>query len=240
MPDAGGPPYREIRAHYDDDFITVYQAYKTSIAEAAVATQKLSASPDFRPGRMTWIKPSWSWIMYRSGYSFKDPGQAHILAIKMKHEHFLRLLEQGVVANETRGADTSQSSTAPSTAGPQPPNDGQTHDTHQKPKTTHVRIQWDPERTPSLQTLPYRSIQIGIPAGLSRVWTEKWIAEIVDVTDKARALKSALDERPNLTLQELVDMDLVPPERPYPVDENIRSILQMDGREQTSKPNIDP
>jgi hypothetical protein len=233
MPEPASPPYREIRAHYDDDFITVYQAYKPSIAEAAIATQKLSASPDFRPGRMTWIKPSWSWIMYRSGYSFKDPGQARILALKMRHEHFLGLLEQGVVANEHRGADGNggQQGSAPST---EPRTSGD--EKQQRPRTSHVRIQWDPERTPGLQPLPYRSIQIGIPAGLSRTWTEKWIAEIEDVTDRARALKSALDESPELTLEELVGRDLVPVERPFPVPENLRSILQMDGLESTSKP----
>lgn len=52
-------PYRQIRALYDDDTVTVYQAYKRSIADAAVKQQRLNASPDFRPGRMTWIKPSW-------------------------------------------------------------------------------------------------------------------------------------------------------------------------------------
>jgi Domain of unknown function (DUF4291) len=59
-----GIPYRQIRALYDDETITVYQAYSSSIAIAAVKEQKLNASPDFRLGRMTWIKPSWCWMMY--------------------------------------------------------------------------------------------------------------------------------------------------------------------------------
>jgi len=58
-------PYRQIRAVYDEATITVYQAYSTSIAIAAVKEQKLSASPDFSGSRMTWIKPSWCWMMYR-------------------------------------------------------------------------------------------------------------------------------------------------------------------------------
>lgn len=57
-------PYRQIRALYDDETITVYQAYSTSIALAAVKEQKLNALPDFKLGRMTWIKPSWCWMMY--------------------------------------------------------------------------------------------------------------------------------------------------------------------------------
>jgi hypothetical protein len=56
-------PYRQIRALYDEETITVYQAYSSSIALAAVEHQKLNASPDFKLGRMTWIKPSWCWMM---------------------------------------------------------------------------------------------------------------------------------------------------------------------------------
>ena len=59
-------PYRQIRAVFDDETITVYQAYSASIAVAAVEQQKLNASPDFKLGRMTWIKPSWCWMMYFS------------------------------------------------------------------------------------------------------------------------------------------------------------------------------
>jgi hypothetical protein len=209
-----GPPYREIRAHYDDHFITVYQAYKSSIAEAAVATQKLNAAPDFRPGRMTWTKPSWSWMMYRAGYGFKDPGQAHILAIKMRHEHFLGLLERGVPSTEAQGLRESSDARHDKKHAP-------------KPKTKDVRIQWDPERTPQLHQLPYRSIQIGIPADISDVWTREWIAEIIDVTETAKALKTVLDKEPELTIPELVDMGLVPSERPYHVPEDIRRRLQM-------------
>lgn len=57
-------PYRQIRASYDDETITVYQAYSSSIAIPAVKEQRLNASPDFLLGRMTWIKPSWCWMMY--------------------------------------------------------------------------------------------------------------------------------------------------------------------------------
>lgn len=55
--------YRQIRALYDDQTVTVYQAYSAAIAIPAVRDQKLCASPDFKLGRMTWIKPSWCWMM---------------------------------------------------------------------------------------------------------------------------------------------------------------------------------
>jgi hypothetical protein len=62
----------------------VYQAYASAIAEhAAGRAQRLDASPAFKVGRMTWIKPSFLWCMYRSGWSHKDANQERILAIEM-------------------------------------------------------------------------------------------------------------------------------------------------------------
>ncbi|KAL8664081.1 MAG: hypothetical protein Q9202_003373 [Teloschistes flavicans] len=61
-------PYRQIRAHYDSETVTVYQAYSETIAIAAVEAQKLDASPDFKQDRMTWIKPSWAWTIVTPGH----------------------------------------------------------------------------------------------------------------------------------------------------------------------------
>ncbi|KAL6919366.1 hypothetical protein FSST1_003392 [Fusarium sambucinum] len=198
-------PYRQIRAHYNDTTITVYQAYKESIANAAVENQKLNASPDFKPGRMTWIKPSWAWMMYRSGYSFKDPGQSRILALRMKHQDFIHLLERGVLSSHVQKPDPGE----------------------KREKSNDVRIQWDPERTSKLDVLPHRSIQIGIPGALSEQWANEWIAGIEDVTDKARELKRVIDERPDITDEELLVLGLVFEERPYDVPESVYAKLEM-------------
>ncbi|KAK3939485.1 hypothetical protein QBC46DRAFT_387669 [Diplogelasinospora grovesii] len=202
-------PYRQIRAHYDDQFITVYQAYSSTIASAAVQQQKLNASPDFRTGtRMTWIKPSWGWMLYRSGYSFKDAGQERVLALKMRHNDFVRgLLERGVLS----------------------------HKQLSQPKTDAVRIQWDPERTVRLEKLEYRSIQIGIPSTLVTQWVEETIVSIEDVTDTARTLKKVLGERPDVTDEELRDMGLIPEERPFEVPDELQVALGMVTREEQRK-----
>ncbi|KAG0652847.1 hypothetical protein D0Z07_0602 [Hyphodiscus hymeniophilus] len=83
-------PYRQIRALYDEKTITLYQAYSASIADAAVRRQKLSASPDFKFSRMTWIKPS---------YSLKDARQSRILALTMTHANFHALLSEAIVVH---------------------------------------------------------------------------------------------------------------------------------------------
>lgn len=217
-------PYRQIRAHYDETTITVYQAYSRSIAEAAIAAQRLDASPNFKVGsRMTWIKPSWGWMLYRAGYSLKDKGQERILAIKMKHEHFLELLRRGVLSH-----------------GP-----GSKVDASAEPS---VRIQWDPERTVRLERLPHRSIQIGIPGALTPTWTKEWIVSIEDVTARALELKRVLDQEAaaaagpsnggkeggdkskavRLSDAELIERGLVPVERVFEVPDDVREILKMD------------
>jgi len=52
--------YRQVRAVYDEETITVYQAYQPKIASAAVEHQKLDASPLFNVERMTWSADFWS------------------------------------------------------------------------------------------------------------------------------------------------------------------------------------
>jgi hypothetical protein len=209
-------PYRQIRASYDDETITVYQAYNRSIASAAVAAQKLNASPDFKPGRMTWIKPSWSWMLYRAGYSYKDPGQERILALKMRHDDFVNLLRKAVLTHGNHGINTGTTESEASVNA-----EGR------KVKSAAVKVQWDPERTPRLGKLDYRSIQIGVPGALSTEWAEKSIVAIEDVTGQARELKRVLDERPGVEDQELVEMGLVPVEREFRVPADVEMILRM-------------
>jgi hypothetical protein len=203
-------PNREIRARHDANTITVYQAYNSTIAEAAVATQRLDASPGFKHGRMTWIKPSWAWMMYRSGYSYKDPGQSRILALKMQRQHFLHLLEGAILADHARSQPSTELATS------------------EQDRSTTARVQWDPERTPKLEVLPYRSIQIGIPRGLVSIWSREWIESIEDVTPMARSLHEAIQEDPGVTYDELLSRDLLPLESAFPVPDNIRQRLNMD------------
>ncbi|MCP2246230.1 DUF4291 domain-containing protein [Lentzea aerocolonigenes] len=76
---------REIRADYDDQSIVVYQAYSPHIADPAVAAQRFV--PPFKMERMTWIKPSFLWMMYRCGYAQKE-GQERVLAVRITRTGF--------------------------------------------------------------------------------------------------------------------------------------------------------
>lgn len=86
----------EIRADYDRDTIVVYQAYRNEIGKPATKNKKFT--PPFSFNRMTWIKPSFLWMMERCGYGQKA-GQECILAIKIKRSAWEYALSQAVLSH---------------------------------------------------------------------------------------------------------------------------------------------
>ena len=80
-------PLRQIRAVYDDDTIRVYQAYGSAIADSLHANGRF-VDPPFKLTRMTWIKPSFLWMMYRCGWSDKDDGQRRVFAFDISRDGF--------------------------------------------------------------------------------------------------------------------------------------------------------
>ena len=90
---------KEVFAQYDRQCIRVYQAYNPTIAKEAVALQTFGEN--FNLNRMTWIKPSFLWLMYRSNWGTKK-NQECILALDIYQSKFNELLEKAVlVASET-------------------------------------------------------------------------------------------------------------------------------------------
>merc|ERR1719353_2039225 len=69
---------------WDSEGVFFYQAFNDRIADWAVEHQCFGG-PDFNPTRMTWIKPSFAWVLHRSGYGRK-PGQNRVLKVKLLHE----------------------------------------------------------------------------------------------------------------------------------------------------------
>ena len=189
---------RAIRASYDKEYITVYQAFSAEIAEAAVREQKIDASPAYNVYRgYTWFKPSFCWMMYRCGYSYKDEQQSHVLALRIKHTNFKKIMQLAVLAERPHGKDC-------------------------------PIVQWDPERSPRIGKLEYRSLQVGMPRLLVKQWAEEWVESVEDITKMARALKAKLDEDDKIGVEELVKLGLLPAERPYDVPDTVRKKLEMD------------
>jgi hypothetical protein len=80
---------QHILAHYDDASIIVYQAYRPEIADYAIAHQAFGGAFSF--GRMSWIKPNFLWMMYRSGWGTKE-GQERTLALRLRRPSLMACL----------------------------------------------------------------------------------------------------------------------------------------------------
>ena len=193
---------REIRASYDEEGVWVYQAYKPEIVAAAL--EKGTFGKGFSLERMTWIKPSFGWMLYRSGFASKHR-QTAILKIKVCHEGFREIL--GLA--ELTSFDRSRFDTK---------GEWQLALKHSK-----VRVQWDPDRALRLHKLERRAIQIGIRGEVVSRYVNEWIVDMVEVTALAKACGEAARGR--------TQAPEVPEETVYPVSEVIRARLQMDREE---------
>jgi hypothetical protein len=161
------PPTNQIRAVHDERTIRVYQAYRDAIADSALANGTF-VSPPFSLSRMTWIKPSFLWMMYRAGWGFKDSGQSRILAIDVSREGFEWALKRACLSH---------------------PDPSMTREEWAEFKSRHpVRIQWDPERDLMLQPLPYRSLQMGLEGEAAHLYVREWIVAIEEVTPLAHRI----------------------------------------------------
>ncbi len=94
-------------------------------------------------------------------------------------------------------------------------------------KAKPVRVQWDPERSPAIGILPYRSIQIGLSGDISTRWVTQWIESIEDVTDKALALAKAVEEDGITDEEELRKRGLLPREEVYRLEPELQQLLGM-------------
>ncbi|GAA2123848.1 DUF4291 domain-containing protein [Glycomyces algeriensis] len=188
-------PSRQIRAVFDAETITVYQAYSPAIAEPALAAQTFVAP--FKRERMTWIKPSFLWMMYRCGWAAK-PGQERVLAVRITRGGFAWALAHSCGSYPAEGEDV-EAWKARLAAAP-------------------VRVQWDPERGPALERLEHRSIQIGMSGEAVDRYTGQWITAIEDVTDLAVRIGAAVGRGEQVR-------HLLPVERPYPLEDDLAAAV---------------
>ena len=192
----------EIRADYDRDTIIVYQAYNKFIAEKAIKNKRFSEPFSFN--RMTWIKPSFLWMMERCGYGRKA-GQEYILAIRIKRTAWEYALLQSVLSHPTERVYTSG------------------EEWREMMDNSTVNVQWDPERNIRGGKLDYRSIQVGISRHLIEEYNNDWIVDINDYTPLVHKIYD---------LRKAGEYDkakkLLPMEKVYSVSDEIRKRLGMD------------
>jgi hypothetical protein len=185
------PAEHEIRADYDRDTIAIYQAYPPAVADAALKAGRFV--PPFSFHRMTWIKPSFLWLMHRSNWGQKS-GQERVLAVRITRAGWEKALSLAVLTSFVPGTFASPQQW-----------EGQFD-------AALVHVQWDPERSLRGAGLPYYSIQVGLSRHAIGEYVEGWVVGIEDYTARVRKIYELLQSG-----QADKARRHLPPERVYPV-----------------------
>ena len=186
---------REIRADYDRDTIVVYQAYPPAIADPALAAQRFV--PPFSRGRMTWIKPSFLWLMHRSNWGQKA-GQERTLAVRIDRGAWDDALGLGVLTSLEPGVDRTA------------------EEWDQRFRDALVHVQWDPERDLRGAPLNHDSIQVGLGRDVIGDFASSWVRSIEDLTPRVAKIRAQLRGGHADRARRLL-----PPERVYPVTPDV-------------------
>jgi hypothetical protein len=153
---------RHILAHYDDETIIVYQAYSRDIGSFAVAHGFFGGA--FGLGRMSWVKPNFLWMMYRSDWG-RSANQEVILAVRLRRTFFDSLLAQAVRSSFDPADFADRRAWAAAV------------------QRSDVRLQWDPDHAPSGQRCERRAIQLGLRGNALIAYSRSEVLEIIDMSE---------------------------------------------------------
>lgn len=177
----------------------VYQAYNSKIADPALEANRFV--PPFSVQRATWIKPSFLWLMERSGWG-KKPNQERILAVRITRQGWEEALASAVLTH--------------------PEKDGSLWE--KRMNDAPVIVQWDPERSLRGEKLEHRSIQVGLRRQIVEQYVEEWTVDIKDLTGVAKKIAD-LRKRGEYDKARR----LLPPEKVYPLPEVLHERLGVEG-----------
>lgn len=169
---------RAVLAHYDDDAIVVYQAFKPQIADEAVQLGRFG--PSFSRSRMSWIKPNFLWMMFRCGWATKVD-QERVLALWLPRVFFERVLAAAVASTFDATAWRDEAAWKGAVAN------------------SDVRLQWDPDHGPSGTPQARKAVQLGLRGAVLKEYADRAILRVEDVT----ALVAAQREHAKAPFNEL-------------------------------------
>ncbi|TVL88191.1 DUF4291 domain-containing protein [Streptomyces sp. SAJ15] len=195
------PPVRQIRALHTPDTVTVYQAYAPRLGLPAARDGRFPAA--WKRDRMTWIKPSFLWMMYRCGWGAKE-GQETVLAIEITRAGFEWALRNACLSHYDSAVHADQAAWK------------------RELREAPARVQWDPERDLRLRPLSHRSLQLGLAGEAARRYADEWTVGITDVTPLAHEIHALV--RAGETERAA---SLVPAERPYTLADGPSARLRM-------------
>lgn len=152
---------RHILAQFDDKTVVVYQAYRPAIGRYAAEHGRFGG--DFSFSRMSWIKPNFLWMMYRSGWSTKAD-QEVTLALRISRNFFDSILADAVPSSWDREQFASEA------------------DWSKAVSRSSVRLQWDPDHHPSGAKLERRAIQLGLRGDTLQSFAQRELIEVIDLS----------------------------------------------------------
>jgi hypothetical protein len=168
-----------ILAHHDDSSVVVYQAYRPAIGQFAIENGHL-CGPDFSLARMSWIKPNFLWMMYRSSWGTKE-GQEVILGLRLRRAFFDAVLSQAVSSSYDPACHSTRDEWQAAVA------------------SSEVRLQWDPDHSPSGAKLARRAVQLGLRGSMLKAFAKDELLQVIDMTGFVAAQRPlAQDANPDL------------------------------------------
>ncbi len=196
------PALREIRADFDRETIAIYQAYSFAIADAALKAGRFVKPFSFQ--RMTWIKPSFLWLMHRSNWGQKS-AQERVLGVRLSRDGWEKALSLACPTSFVPGLFASPG------------------DWSEQFGNAQVHVQWDPERTLRGASLPYYSIQVGLSRHMIREFVDEWVTSIEDFTPRVRKVYGLLQSGEADKAKRLLPMEKI-----YPVSPELAKRLQIE------------
>jgi Domain of unknown function (DUF4291) len=153
---------QHILAQFDDHTIVVYQSYNAAIGR--YAAQRGRFGGDFDLSRMSWIKPNFLWMMYRSGWGTKE-NQEITLALRLRRNFFDSILAAAVPSKWDRRVFESEEEWSEALS------------------RSTVRLQWDPDHDPSGAKADRRAIQLGLRGEVLEAFAQRELVEVIDLSE---------------------------------------------------------
>lgn len=189
---------RHVMAQFDPESVVVYQAFRHEIADYAVRNQRFGGPFGF--GRMSWIKPNFLWMMYRSGWGTKE-AQEHTLAVRISRKGFEEILSAAVSSTHEGSLFSTR------------------EEWQDAVKRSPVRLQWDPDHDPTGVPIPRRAIQLGLRDEMLRAYASEWIVEILDISP-------FVAEQITFVTGREIEKLLMPQEERYPLSPALSKCIQ--------------
>ncbi|RYZ38641.1 MAG: DUF4291 family protein, partial [Sphingobacteriales bacterium] len=162
------------------------------IANYAVENQKFGG-PDYEFDRVTWLKPSFLWMMNYSGWA-GNKNQENVLAIKVDRKGFDSILHTAVLTEYYKSLHPDSDKWK------------------EQLNNSEVKLQWEPYYDLYGNKSDRKAVKIGISGGILERFNNEWIMEIQNITPYVR-------HQQQLMLEKRVAQIELPHERAYAPDD---------------------